>query len=225
MSDHEGLINLIHREVLRVLHRSTRRSPGIVDSYDPDTHAVKLKLMPDSVDDSAPVLTGWLALHPLQTGNSFGWHMPPNIGDPFWAEFHDDDHEAGQATLSTFNDNFKPVNTVQAGEWFYKHKQGASIYYKNDGSVTLTDKAGQTIQMDGTGKITITDKAGDTVILTASSATVKAAGGNEIVLDNAGNVQVKPQGGTVFLGGTGSDGDYELVLTMAGPAANTKAKI
>lgn len=208
MSEHEALLNLIHREVLRVLHRSTRRTPVVVDGYDPKTHAAKFKLMPDSVSGD-PVITGWIPLQTQQTGNNFGWHMPPNIGDHGWLEFHDDDREAGTFVHASFNDKFQPVDTVKAGEWFYKHKNGASIYYKDDGSVNLTDKAGNFVNMDGTGTVTINDK-----------------NGNKLVLDSSGNVQVIPGSGKfVFLGGTGADGSYDFVLTASAPSVNVKAKV
>jgi hypothetical protein len=60
---------------------------------------------------------------------------------------------------------------------------------------------------------------------TSGSVTVKDKSGSFVVLDGKGNVQVKPGGGMVFLGGTGSDGSYDFVLTNSGPSVNTKAKI
>lgn len=205
-SEHEAFTNFIHREVHRVLSRSTRRTPCVVDSYDPTTHAVKVRLMPDSVDGEDPVVTGWVSLHPLQAGNQFGWHMPPNIGDHGWVEFHEDDREAGQFVVATFNDQFSPI-AVSAGEWLYKNKWGSLINFKADGSVTIADKAGNTVIMDGSG------------ILTA-----KNVQGSEIVL-SGNDVQVKPNGGTLFLGGTGTDGAYDFVRTASGFSSNVKAKM
>ena len=153
MSVHEQLVNMIHREVVRVLHRNTRRTPVIVDSYDPATYAAKFKLMPDSV--TTPVITGWIPLHTLQSGNNFGWHSPPNIGDHGWLDFHEDDREAGFYSAATFNDQFKPVQ-VQAGELMYQHKSGSQIYFKQDGTVTIKDKGGNSIVMNGTDTIKLT---------------------------------------------------------------------
>jgi phage baseplate assembly protein gpV len=154
MSAHEALINFIHREVERAVARHTQRTPVVVDGFDPKTHTAKFKLMPDSEDTA--VITGWIPLQTQQTGNNFGWHMPPNIGDHGWLEFHDDDREAGNFVHASFNDQFQPVSSVQAGEWFYKHRSGSSIYYKSDGSVTITDKGGNTVVMNGTDTITFT---------------------------------------------------------------------
>jgi phage baseplate assembly protein gpV len=208
MSEHEAFSNFVHREVLRVLHRQTRRTPVVVDSYDPATHAVKVRLMPDSVDDNDPVVTGWISLHPLQTGNQFGWHMPPNIGDPGWVEFHEDDREAGQFVSATFNDKFPPVS-VEGGEWLYKNKWGALINFKKDGSVTVTDKSGSTIISDGNGKITLQGQSGNKVLLNAD-----------------GTMAVAPEGENfLFLGGDGSTGSYDFVVTNSGPSINVKARI
>jgi phage baseplate assembly protein gpV len=150
----EALINLIHREALRVLHRNTRRTPVVVDSYDPKTYAAKFKLQPDSIEQD--VVTGWIPLHTLQSGNNFGWHSPPNVGDHGWLDFHEDDREGGTFTAATFNDKFQPVQ-VQAGEVMYQHKTGSQIYFKTDGTVTIKDKSGtDTIVMDGNGTVTIT---------------------------------------------------------------------
>jgi hypothetical protein len=131
--------------------------------------------------------------------------MPPNIGDHGWLEFHEDDREAGQFIGAVFNDKFKPLRT-EAGEWQYRNKFGASLDWKKDGSTTYTDKAGNTIILDGSGTVTVANK-----------------NGNKVILDPGGNVQVIPKG-FVFLGGTGSDGIYDFVLTNSGPSINVKAK-
>jgi hypothetical protein len=150
----EALINLIHREALRVIHRSTRRTPVTVDSFDPKTYSSKFKLQPDSIEQD--VTTGLIPLHTLQSGNGFGWHSPPNIGDHGWLDFHEDDREGGTFTNATFNDKFKPIE-VQAGELLYQHKTGSQIYFKTDGTVTIKDKNGtNTIVMNGSDTITLT---------------------------------------------------------------------
>jgi phage baseplate assembly protein gpV len=185
MSEIEGLIDLIHAEVLRVLHRTTRRSPVVVDSYDPQTHAAKFKLMPDSDGNNEPVITGWIPLHPQQTGNGAGWHIPPNIGDHGWIEFHDDDREGGTFQAAVFNDKFPPDKTVQAGEWKYIHpKTKTKIYYDNSGNITITGM--NTSDGKGGGQ----DNSKQTIILKAdgSVTTQDRTGVDNIVLDGVGNI-------------------------------------
>jgi phage gp45-like len=54
---------------------------------------------------------------------------------------------------------------------------------------------------------------------------VKGTNGIQISA-KSGNVTVKPEGGKfVFLGGDGSDGGYDFVMTAAGQSVNVKAKI
>jgi len=140
MSGFQALANYIHGESMRVQHRASTRTPVVVDSFDPQTFAVKLKLMPDSIDPQKPVLTGWIPLHTLQTGNQFGWYSPPNINDHGWLEFHDDDREAATFSQAVFNDVLKPIGTVQAGELNYIHSTLSSMYFNQNGQVIFTDK-------------------------------------------------------------------------------------
>lgn len=219
MSSFEALTNYIHREAERAVARHTQRTPAVVDSYDPQTHAVKVKFMPDSEDTA--LVSGWIPLHPIQTGNNFGWHMPPNIGDHVWVEFHDDDREAGQVVVATFNDQFQPINTVQAGEWLYKNKWGASVYFKQDGSVAVMDKNNNSLFLDG-NNIALIKQGNSQVQLNNNTVTISTPKG-EIIIDGSGNIQVFPTG-TVFLGGTGSDGSYAPVVTLGGPAINVQAR-
>jgi phage baseplate assembly protein gpV len=140
----ERLLNLVRREVERALARRARRVPGIVDSYDPDRHAVKVKLQPEGV------LTGWLDIETLQIGDQCGVLIAPNIGDTGWVEFHEDDFNAGIFVGGSFNDRFKPA-AIAAGEMLLKHKSGSSLYFKEDGTVTVTDQAGSKVVLDGQG--------------------------------------------------------------------------
>jgi Type VI secretion system/phage-baseplate injector OB domain len=220
MSATEDFLNLIHREIMATMDRMTRRQPGIVDSYDPETHAVKLKLMPDSGPGEEPVITGWIPLHTMQTGNGAGWHSPPNIGDPGWIEFHEFDREGGTFQQATFNDQFPPDKTVQAGENKYIHpKTKTTIYFDNDGNITITgmsgggqdnskqtivlkqdgstsftDKAGQSVIMNGTDTITITDAAGDTVVMNGGTITLTS---NSVVNVVSPHVNLGASSGTV----------------------------
>jgi hypothetical protein len=179
MSAVESLVNLIHREVTRVMARNTRRTPAVVDSWDPDTYAAKYKLMPDSADQA--VITGLISHHTPQTGKGFGWHFAPNIGDHGYLEFHEDDREAAFSSGGTFNDMFKPVRT-QAGETQYISKWGHVLYFKDDGSVTIKNgnkqkKAAQQTTSTGSGT-------------NAPANDTKPAKQSAITLTNDGNVTI-----------------------------------
>lgn len=150
----EGLRNIIHREVQRVLDRRIRRMPGIVDAYNPSQHAVKLKLQPSGT------LTGWVQIETDQVGLL----IAPSIGDPGWLEFHESDRRAAVFVGSNHNDSFPPPQEIAAGDWFYQNKSGSKLYFKADGSVTATDKDGSTIVLDGAGSIALTPTAGTVTV-------------------------------------------------------------
>lgn len=153
----EALRNFIHREVLRVLDRRTRRVPCLVDSYNPLQHTVKVKLQPEGT------LTGWLQIQADQVG----WQIAPNIGDPGWIEFHEMDRRAAVFVGSNHNDLNPPPVQIQAGEWHYQNDFGALLYFKNDGSILARDKSGSLFKFDGIGNLTIS-VSGDITITSAS---------------------------------------------------------
>jgi phage baseplate assembly protein gpV len=196
MSGYETLINLIHREAVRVISRMTRRTPAIVDSYDPKTHAAKFKLMPDS--SGQPVITGWLPLHTHQTGNNYGWHMPPRINDHGWLEFHEDDREGATWVGGMFNDKFKPLPT-QPGELQYQTVWGHVMYFKQDGTITFKNGTKSNADAQGTSKQS-------TIVLDASGNVSVTANNNvNVTASSSGTITFKAQkivhDGSVYLGG------------------------
>ena len=85
----EDLRNLIQREVARALKRRGWPRIGLVDSYDPTRHAVKVNF-PDEAK-----LSGWLPIGSAWTGNGWGLHMAPIIGAQVVVAYHDGDPNAG----------------------------------------------------------------------------------------------------------------------------------
>jgi lipopolysaccharide export system protein LptA len=218
MSSHEAFMNIIHREVTRVVHRLTRRTPAIVSAYDPKTYACKFKLMPDSMDQV--VETGWIPLGTsksaiMQQGGStsagsgtggalggsggaapgsnqnqqpYGNHMPPEIGEQGWLEFHEHDREAATFTHSSFNDQAPPVMT-QAGEWQYVSPWGHTFYHKQDGSLTIksgNQQQNQSAQQSGS-------TIGSNVTSSQGSSKLPAKQVT-IFCDNKGNMTITLQG-------------------------------
>jgi len=149
----EALRNIIHREVQRVLDRRTRRTPCIVDGYNGATHTVKVRLQPENT------LTGWMQIEEPQAGELHA----PNNGDFGWIEFHENDRRAGTFVAAVHNNNAPPPKQIIAGEYYKQMSSGQSIYFKNDGSITLTDKAGTIIASDGAGNATVTASIAVTV--------------------------------------------------------------
>jgi hypothetical protein len=148
----EGLRNIIHLEVQRFLDRRMRRTPCIVTGYRGDLHAVKVELQPSGT------ASGWIQIET----NQVGLLIAPNIGDPGWLEFHENDRRAAVFVGSNHNDLNPPAKQIRAGEFFYQNKAGQSLYFKVDGSITATDDEGALVQLLN-GTFTVSDKNGTTV--------------------------------------------------------------
>jgi hypothetical protein len=148
----EGLRNIIHSEVQRVLDRRARRMPCIVDGYRGDLHAVKVILQPTGT------LTGWISIET----NQIGLVIAPSVGDPGWIDFHENDRRAAVFVGSNHNDLNPVPKQIHAGEWYYQNKVGQSLYFKADGSITATDDEGALVRLLN-GTFTVSDKSGTTV--------------------------------------------------------------
>jgi len=180
----EGLRDFIHNEVQRFLDRRMRRTPCIVTGYRGDLHAVKVELQPSGTG------TGWIQIETDQIGNL----VAPNIGDPGWLEFHENDRRAAVFVGSNHNDLNPPSQPINAGERLTKTSFGSSIYFKNDGSVTVTDKAGTVIASDGQGNATVTATVAVTV--NAPAINLGSSGGalqSVMLADNQPSTVLKAQ--------------------------------
>src|ERR1017187_507529 len=105
-----------------------------------------------------------------QTGQGSG-----NQGDQVIVSMQEGDFESGKISGRVHSDTDKPPK-VQSGEMMIYTKfqksgaptpdgaaggqggTGSQIYFKNDGSISLTDGNGATITKDGNGNITISSK-------------------------------------------------------------------
>lgn len=143
----EGLLNQVRRAAQESAQNRAVTRHGIVKSYDPDNHAVKVELQPDGL------LTGWLPLKSLCAGNGWGVYAPPAIGTAIEVHFQEADGGVGTAGQSFFNDEDRPL-AVPAGEIWLAHANGASIKLQNDGTMTLDDGHGASIRFGGDGTIT-----------------------------------------------------------------------
>lgn len=121
---------------------------GLVTSYDPDNHLVKVNVQPEGVE------TGWLPLQVAHAGNGFGIYAAPNIGDQAVVHFLEGDREVGWCSGFMPNDVDKPPS-VPAGEIHLIHGQGQFVKLLADGSISAQAGAGDTavsllMKADGT---------------------------------------------------------------------------
>jgi hypothetical protein len=194
----DDFLNIIRREAERVVdRRATGIRVGLVTSYDPVKHAVKLNLQPEGTP------TGWLPLSTIGVGNGFGMYVGATTNHAYLAYFHEGDLEAGIIIGRIPTDDEIPV-TTQAGETIIKSPTGSLISLLQNGSVTIQDKGGASVAFDGSGDITMTGKAGQT-----------------ITMDSSGNIVLTPgTGGFVYLGSKTAT----LAVELAGGSNATKVK-
>lgn len=159
---------------------------GIVDAYDSNYYACKVRIQPEDV------LSGWLPVQSLWVGNNWGLFCPPSIGDVVDVHFHEGSSTAAYVALRWFNDRARPLPTP-SGEFWVVHKSGSALKFHNDGSVDLiTNKnlnatVGQDLVANITGNLTAT--IGGQANLTVTGKVVGSASewditGNMIITGN-----------------------------------------
>lgn len=131
MSFTERLTNLIYQCIDHAMSRQMHPRIGIVSSYDPATHSVKLMRQPENIE------TGFIPLPSHAIGSGWGIVTGPQVGDQFVMGFVGGDVEVPFIAGRLFSDQEKPP-TVQSGEILMKHQSGSSITFHANGSVTHT---------------------------------------------------------------------------------------
>ena len=135
MSFTERLTNLIYQCIDHAMSRQMHPRIGIVSSYDPATHSVKLMRQPENIE------TGFIPLPSHAIGSGWGIVTGPQVGDQFVMGFVGGDVEVPFIAGRLFSDQEKPP-TVQSGEILMKHQSGSSIAMRADGSVAHTSAQG-----------------------------------------------------------------------------------
>lgn len=130
---------------------------GIVSSYDPATHRVRV--IPQPADPDLPQrLSGWLPICTPNLGSGWGIVCPPAIGEQILIVPDSGDQNHGIALGSIFSNVSKPPqptgNPVQSGEIAFVHASGSFVYLHSDGSVDYSSQ-GDSRLTSTTGKILI----------------------------------------------------------------------
>lgn len=181
--NYDAVLNIVHREVMRVLAAAPRRIACTVDGYNPQDHTVRVVTQPDGT------LSGWVQIQAAQ----IGMMVAPSANDPGWLEFHEGDGDAPIFVGSSHNDLKPPPAQIEAGEFYYKSPFGQMFYVKADGSITSTDKAGTVIEADGAGNATVTA----TVAVTVNAPAINLGNGGTLqpvkLANNAPSTVLKAQ--------------------------------
>ena len=138
---------------------------GLIDTYNQDNYSATVKLQPeDEKTGFLPVLSPWV-------GNGWGMFCPPTHGDVVEVIYLNSDPDAGVICLRAFDDAARPLS-VQSGEFWLVHKNGAFVKLTNDGKLSLSDQAGSTVTMNADGSGTMSFSNGLTI-----NANVQVNGG------------------------------------------------
>ena len=130
MSD--DLINLIRREAGRLDNARSMPRYGLISSYDPKRHAVKVKLQPEGIE------TGWVPMASSHIGNGFGVAVGPNIDDQVVVGFMEGDIDQPFIMGRMFSDKDNPPE-AKSGEVVIKHQSGTTITIDKAGALTISN--------------------------------------------------------------------------------------
>src|SRR5574343_185207 len=141
----EKIMNQVRNQAEHATGQITKTKYGIIDSYDPSTYSVKVKLQPDDT------LTGWLPIKSVWIGNEWGMFCPPTIGDQVVIDFIEGDIDAGIVRLGSFTNDDRPItqpNGIPSGEFWLVHQSGSMLQFLNDGTVNLVSAANLNINAE-----------------------------------------------------------------------------
>lgn len=146
MIETDALLNLIRREAHRVVAQWSRPRVGLVSAYDPERHAVRVRLQPEDVE------TGWIPITEGHIGNGFGIVIGPNIGDQLEVQFQGSDSETARIISRLYSDEDRPPK-VEAGEILIRHQTGAKIFIDKNGVIIIESTGDLHIKSGGIVKV------------------------------------------------------------------------
>lgn len=144
----DALLNLIRREAHRVVAQRSTPRVGLVSAYDPDRHAVRVRLQPEDVE------SGWIPLTEGHIGNGYGIAIGPNIGDQLEVQFQGADGETGRVVGRLYSNEDRPPR-VEAGEVLIRHQSGSRILIDKNGVVTI--ESDQDLHIKSGGVVRVND--------------------------------------------------------------------
>lgn len=152
-----SFIDVIRREISRVLALRAPARIGWVTAYDDEQHRVKCRIEPWVQDDpdSGPE-TGWIPVATVWAGPGWGLFAPPSIGARVELQFAEGDYSSAFVS-GRFHDAINPpISGVKQGEFVAIHSSGSQLKFHENGEVTLQSNgnlkliAGGTIESGGT---------------------------------------------------------------------------
>ena len=119
------LPNLARREIAQFVKRFARQRFGIVTSYDPNTHSVKVNFMPDET------LSGWIPIKCHGASSNGMSHVTgPSIGDQAIVHHAEEDSEVGHVS-GWIHSEGDPPPLVPSGTHVRKHNPSGNMVTHN----------------------------------------------------------------------------------------------
>jgi len=165
------MLNTVRGEIARMNMARPKRMIGLVDSYNPNDHSVKVKFLTDPDDFGQPKISGWIPMGTQGASESgVSFVIGPNIGDQVVVDYAEDDAESGHVSHVLHNVIDTPPN-VASGQAIMQHNPTGNHFVINtDGSIKLFHKA--------SGNYTQIDKNGNVATHIASTAQQHFLGGD-----------------------------------------------
>lgn len=175
--NHGDIEAIVYRCIERMFGGRFSERHGMVTAYDPIKYLAKVKYQPGGQE------SGWLPIETGHIGDNYGMAVGlqpgdgQKTGDQVIVRFQEGDFESGKIVQRVHSSEDKPPNPggqgIQSGEMIIWNKfkksggdddsaqggqggTGQYLYFKNDGSTTLTDGNGATHFFDGAGNVTLT---------------------------------------------------------------------
>jgi uncharacterized protein involved in type VI secretion and phage assembly len=118
------------RAALAMLDLTTPRT-GLITSYDPKKHAVKVAIQPEGVE-----VAGWIPLGAIGVGNGFGIVCGPNLGDMVQVAFDNASPNAPRI-VGRFFSNVNMPPAVPSGDTYIVHQSGSALKFNGDGTINV----------------------------------------------------------------------------------------
>lgn len=152
---YERYMSLMRREIERTVQKLVKRPRlGLVESYDPDKHAVKVRMQPEGT------LTGWIPLTAMAIGNQFGVLYAPNVKDQVELHFEGGDQMSARVVTRHFSKVDKAPK-IEAGEYVQIHSTGSQIRQSKDGTVRIAGAGDVDVGQSGGGRSGNTGTGGE----------------------------------------------------------------
>lgn len=143
MSDIE---DVVRRIVDQMLSRRPHTRVGVVTSYDPNRHAVKVIQQPEGSE------SGWIPISTPHVGNNFGVAIGLTPGDQVVIGYHEDDLESPFVSGRLHSDQERPP-VAQSGEIVI---QTPNTLIKVDSSSNISVTTTGNLTINATGNIALT---------------------------------------------------------------------